>query len=59
MFGTRNAIFWNACVAPFCCGHLESHIAVGWLGWPNHGDGDGYWQRGHGERGSRFSEFEI
>ena len=55
MFGTRNAIFWNACVAPFLCGHLESNLAVGWLGWPNHGDGHGYWQRGHGERGSRFS----
>lgn len=24
-------------------GHLESNVAVGWLGWPNHGDRDGNW----------------
>ena len=55
MFGTRNAVFWNAGVAPFCGGHLESDIAVGWLGRPNHGDGHGYGQCGHGERCSRVS----
>ena len=54
--GNVKRYLWNACVAPYCCGHLESNLAVGWLGWPNHGDCDGYWQCGHGECRSRFSE---
>jgi hypothetical protein len=47
---TINHIGFLKDMAPSLCGLFESSFAMGWLGWPDYGDGNGSRQLRHGVR---------